>query len=493
LLVASFLVDRLDIQEFFVAVRTQEQRRVAKAVVKPTIGGGRSGSGSGSGSGRDTSGSLLGATSTSTSTGVPMRLTDDEIIALFRAVDVDGIGFVSADGVKDFLAGGGGGAARGGGSTYQPTAAATAADAVAPAHAPQGGRRGVGLASGDGLERLANALRVAAYRFDWDELFDKLDCNGDGSLNLEEFQQALRMQLHILQADISDAAIEAMFLQIDEDGDGGISASEFREFLWLDDLKRHLLHAAETHPWAAVFAAFDTAAAREQEREQQEQQEEQEEQEEQEAAAGTGGGSAGGGGGGGGGGSGELGFESFCMAVRHMEGSTAAQITDDDLAEIFHRIDINQSGSVSAEELMEFIQPGRRPPSPSPSPSPLLEPDPETEVPQPSGLQAAAQAARDTHAHGRAPPPQPPQPRLTLKERQTQQYVADKAFVNTRGGIESQLERIRAAKQNVMAINGTRALRSGGPTAAAAAAAASTRARASSSRASTTLTWRKIR
>ena len=173
-----------------------------------------------------------------------------------------------------------------------------------------------------------------------------------------------------------------------------------------------------------------------------------------------------------------------------MEGSTAAQITDEDLAEIFYRIDVDQSGSVSAEELVEFIQAGRRPPSPSPLP--LLEPDPETEAPQPSGLQAAAQAARDAHAQRRAPP-QPQPPRLTLKERQTQQYVADKAFVNTRGGIESQLERIRAAKQNVMAINGTRALRSGGPTAAAAAAAASTRARASSSRASTTLTWRKIR
>ena len=97
----------------------------------------------------------------------------------------------------------------------------------------------------DVLERVADALRVASYRTDWDVLFAKFDSDGSGDIDFTEFLRAIRMSMKIPEDQISDLELQELFSCIDEDGGGDINAEEFREFLWLDNLKRQLRHASE--------------------------------------------------------------------------------------------------------------------------------------------------------------------------------------------------------------------------------------------------------
>ena len=243
---------RLDIQEFFVAVRMQEHGR--RRIHTPNR-----------------------------HDDITVKLTDGEVLALFRAADTKSKGSICVTELERFLSG-------------------------PPAHA---------ATSGDVLERVSDAMRVAAYRTDWDELFDAYDTDGNGTLDFEGFLYATRAQLQIPAREIPDDAIELMFRQIDEDGGGEIEASEFRKFLWLDGLKRQMRHAATVRPWADVFAQIDSD------------------------------------------GDGALGLDEFVVAVCAVEGTAASQITKAELAKLFERVDADEGGTISADELVAFVNVGR--------------------------------------------------------------------------------------------------------------------------------------
>jgi Ca2+-binding EF-hand superfamily protein len=109
----------------------------------------------------------------------------------------------------------------------------------------------------DVLERVADAMRVAAYRTDWSALFSKFDTDGNGTLDFAEFLRAIRMSIKIPESQVTDEELLHLFTCIDDDGEGDIDAIEFREFLWLDNLKRQLRRASEKRSWEEVFAEID--------------------------------------------------------------------------------------------------------------------------------------------------------------------------------------------------------------------------------------------
>lgn len=105
------------------------------------------------------------------------------------------------------------------------------------------------------LRRVADAMRVASYRIDWNELFDRYNTDGSGALDFEEFEHAVRSIIRISEDDISFEQLEQLFNVIDVERAGELSVENFREFLWLDELKQHMRHVGETRrPWLEIFS-----------------------------------------------------------------------------------------------------------------------------------------------------------------------------------------------------------------------------------------------
>ena len=177
-----------------------------------------------------------------------------------------------------------------------------------------------------------------------------------------------------------------MFRQIDEDGGGEIEASEFREFLWLDGLKRQMRHAADLRPWADVFEEIDSD------------------------------------------GDGALDLDEFVVAVCALEGTAASQITKAELAKLFGRVDTDGGGTISAEELMAFINVGR-----------------------------SERLTDEGQAHLEEAKQHYEESRMTRGQQEAARYASDKEVVlGARGGIDSQLERIRASRRKIADVDARR-------------------------------------
>lgn len=75
---------------------------------------------------------------------------------------------------------------------------------------------------------------------DYEKLFAFYDKNGDGLISLAELEHAIRRDLRLAPAEVSDRQVETLFVAIDQaggggpagkGGDGGIELSEFINFL----------------------------------------------------------------------------------------------------------------------------------------------------------------------------------------------------------------------------------------------------------------------
>jgi hypothetical protein len=120
------------------------------------------------------------------------------------------------------------------------------------------------------LHRVADAMRVASHSMDWNALFDSYDTTGNGSLDFDEFEHAVRMILRIPEVDISFEHLEQLFTQI-VDGDDlftrrddaatrdQVDVVSFREFLWLDGLKLGLRRVERTRPWSQILAEIGSS------------------------------------------------------------------------------------------------------------------------------------------------------------------------------------------------------------------------------------------
>ena len=74
-------------------------------------------------------------------------------------------------------------------------------------------------------------MRVASYGMDWNELFDRYDTDGSGTLNFNEFEHAVRFFLRISEQDISFERLEQLFGLINSESTGELGVAQFREFL----------------------------------------------------------------------------------------------------------------------------------------------------------------------------------------------------------------------------------------------------------------------
>lgn len=115
-------------------------------------------------------------------------------------------------------------------------------------------------AVGYALRRVSDAMRVASYGMDWNELFDRYDTDGSGTLDFNEFEHAVRFFLRISEQDISFERLEQLFGLINSESTGELGVAQFREFLWLDELKRHIrLVGTKRRPWAQIFSDICTS------------------------------------------------------------------------------------------------------------------------------------------------------------------------------------------------------------------------------------------
>lgn len=80
-------------------------------------------------------------------------------------------------------------------------------------------------------------LSTTAGSVDFSMLFDYYNVDGDSSLSLREFRTAIRRDAQIAPSHMSDAEIEELFNQIDENTTGTIELHEFEEWMAIEDLK----------------------------------------------------------------------------------------------------------------------------------------------------------------------------------------------------------------------------------------------------------------
>ncbi len=69
------------------------------------------------------------------------------------------------------------------------------------------------------------------YKGDWIAMFKKVDKNGSGDLDLQEFHDALRFEAKISREVLPDEDVMDVFRVIDEDNGGTIEGPEFVSFL----------------------------------------------------------------------------------------------------------------------------------------------------------------------------------------------------------------------------------------------------------------------
>lgn len=128
-----------------------------------------------------------------------------------------------------------------------PAAAPARGPALAPAPAPVPGAALQAEEDVDEGSRLEANLREVRERWrsaaftpegqDWVAAFDAIDSDGDGELDLKEFQRLLRTVLQMSEQDISDEGIVALFRSLDTDSNTALTLDETLKFLELDQEK----------------------------------------------------------------------------------------------------------------------------------------------------------------------------------------------------------------------------------------------------------------
>lgn len=94
------------------------------------------------------------------------------------------------------------------------------------------------------IEKLKQKFRAASYAgkcYDFRALFRKLDKDGGGTLDMTEFEDAVKKFLPT----IARKQMKALIKAVDEDGNGEIDENEFVEFIGNDDHKKHRLSKDE--------------------------------------------------------------------------------------------------------------------------------------------------------------------------------------------------------------------------------------------------------
>ena len=164
-------------------------------------------------------------------------------------------------------------------------------------------------------------------------LFDRLDTDGSGELDQEEFIGAVRTELGIAVQDIGDAEVVQIFGAVDADQSGSISASEFVSWLCgveSEQVKFALMASPRSNPlrekmkilaeertqvtgWGFIFDKYDFDN------------------------------------------SGELELGEFTAAVRAECKLSESEISDNDIEELFGVIDADESGAIDANELCVLL------------------------------------------------------------------------------------------------------------------------------------------
>ena len=173
----------------------------------------------------------------------------------------------------------------------------------------------------------------------WQRLFNKIDLDGSGSLDCDEFTQALRAS-GIHRGVCDDFVLRSAFESADSDGSGELDAEEFVR--WLSTLEKKAQQQAEggralprsmlallecvaairaasaeqveAYGWSDLFASFDADH------------------------------------------SGSLECTEFVLALRSQCGMRHDEIDDADLREVFSIIDTDRSGSISATEFSKALR-----------------------------------------------------------------------------------------------------------------------------------------
>ena len=158
------------------------------------------------------------------------------------------------------------------------------------------------------------------------DLFSKYDDDGSGDLDFQEFSSAIREDLKVTEAALSNGDLQQMFRSIDVDGSGEVDATEFSNWLLNDKpddirwrpMKRKFEDSAgslvQQVGWTKLFEKYDTD------------------------------------------GSGELDFSEFSRAVRSDCDINDDVVSDEDLKSMFDAVDSDGSGEMDVDEFREFIE-----------------------------------------------------------------------------------------------------------------------------------------
>jgi calcium-dependent protein kinase len=149
---------------------------------------------------------------------------DSQLRQLFRLVDADASGTITADEFVQWM----------GGDAPEDDAATRrrGAKAAKKVHSKDQSALNADIA------RLKRNFRAAAYhdgQQDLAALFRFYDRDNSGTIGVEEFRQAARKHGKVTAAKMSDAELTRLFAQADEDGSGEIEVDEFVEFINRDD------------------------------------------------------------------------------------------------------------------------------------------------------------------------------------------------------------------------------------------------------------------
>ena len=210
------------------------------------------------------------------------------------------------------------------------------------------------------VRKVKQKLRAAAYTaggVDFAKLFKHYDRDNSGSLECDEFINAIRRDAKIAKREVSDKDLEGVFAIVDEDGGGSIDVDEFVTWLDAPDVsslkdrraKKKSPHAAKRHrakpkaidsrlrrfdpsrlamvrhhlrreaqragdlDYSQLFRVYDTD------------------------------------------GSGNLEWREFRSAIRHAAGIGEDKLSEADLRLLFRYVDLNDNGLVDVDEFETFL------------------------------------------------------------------------------------------------------------------------------------------
>eukprot|EP01052_Picozoa_sp_SAG31_P039964 SAG31_NODE_5670_length_2392_cov_1.739206_2_plen_588_part_01 len=170
-------------------------------------------------------------------------------------------------------------------------------------------------------------------------MFTRIDSDGSGDLDVDEFIQVAREECHIKSSSVSDDELRLIFTEVDKDDSGSVSASEFVQWLQsnlidisianelalaeqheLETLKavkirfrQHSSDAVADQGWKQLFRRYDKD------------------------------------------GDGEIDMVEFRLAVRNDCEISRAVVSDREVGELFKAVDCDGGGSVNADEFKAFL------------------------------------------------------------------------------------------------------------------------------------------